>query len=374
MRSFIQITDTTNDILRSLPLGNLSSNTTYSFRVWNNLPQVDGIAALNGLKLNLMYPPKQGIKTLINQDTIQIRCTYSGKRSETISSSFQSFPIENDEYNRLEPNCYNEYEVQIDFSTLSSIQKTNVEQIEMEYNITATYDIEYVPLSLPSVRAVYSNTYIDWSGRTQIDVISQTLMRGRLFISPLSDTRILNTYVINSLSDSAVLNDFTIDIVSISSIFSTTVPVIFVDSNTAIYRTGFDTISVTSDSAIDRMGGFFIMEIYTDTKIIGVLTIDLASDSIMTVLDNEITNVSDTDIIRIGWFRETRRKLTDTRIKYSPATDAPMFSIDSNSWINIQPLSLYQGTDPRTSDTAVKVLGQNPPRLIIESNTRIATP
>ena len=84
MRSFIQITDTNNDILGSLSLGDLSTTETYLFRVWNNLPQEIGVKALKGLELNIMYPPKQGIKTLINEDSIKIRCTYSGERSETV--------------------------------------------------------------------------------------------------------------------------------------------------------------------------------------------------------------------------------------------------------------------------------------------------
>lgn len=160
MRSFIQITDTNNDILRSLSLGDLSSNETYSFRVWNNLSQETGIRALNGLELKLMYPPKQGIKTLVNEDIIKIRCTYSGERSEAVSMSFQSFPISGENFNRLELNCYNEYEVQIDFSDLSTAQKAAVDLIDMEFNITAIYDSDFAPFSLPQQRDVTSDTLI----------------------------------------------------------------------------------------------------------------------------------------------------------------------------------------------------------------------
>ena len=174
MRSFIQLTDTDNDILRSLPLGDLSSTTTYIFRVWNNLPQYGGIAAINNFKLDIAHPPKQGIKTLINEDIIQIRCLYSGKHSETLNSSFQTFPISGDSFNRLEPNCYNEYEVQIDFSDLSVQQKLDVEGIEMEFNVIATYDYEYVPMSLPNYREVLSNTVIEVLEREIMDVLSNT--------------------------------------------------------------------------------------------------------------------------------------------------------------------------------------------------------
>ncbi len=160
MRSFIQITDINNNILRSLSLGDLSSNETYSFRVWNNLSQEVGIRALNGLELNLMYPPKQGIKTLVNEDIIKIRCTYSGERSESVSMSFQSFPISGENFNRLELNCFNEYEVQIDFSDLSVAQKAAVDLIDMEFNITAIYDTDFAPFSLPQQRDITSDTLI----------------------------------------------------------------------------------------------------------------------------------------------------------------------------------------------------------------------
>ena len=160
MRSFIQITDTNNDILRSLSLGDLSSNTTYSFRVWNNLSQEEGIRSLNGLELKLMYPPKQGIKTLVNEDSIKIRCTYSGERSEAVSMSFQSFPITGENFNRLELNCYNEYEVQIDFSNLSTAQKDAVDLIDMEFNVTATYDNDFAPFSLPQERLITTDSLI----------------------------------------------------------------------------------------------------------------------------------------------------------------------------------------------------------------------
>jgi hypothetical protein len=175
MRSFIQITDTDNDILRSLPLGDLSSTTTYSFRVWNNQPQADGIAALNGLNLNLMYPPKQGIKTLVNNNVIKIRCTYSGERSQSVSSSFQSFPITGEDYNRLEPNTYNEYEVQIDFSGLTQDQKDSIDLINMEYNITALYDTEFIPFSLPKSWEFFSDSTITVLGN-EVQILSDTLI------------------------------------------------------------------------------------------------------------------------------------------------------------------------------------------------------
>lgn len=160
MRSFIQVTDTNNNILRSLSLGDLSTGTTYSFRVWNNLAQEVGIRSLNGLKLDLMYPPKQGIKTLVNEDSIKIRCTYSGERSEAVSMNFQSFPISGENFNRLELNTYNEYEVQIDFTVLSVAQKAAVDLIDMEFNITATYDTDFVPFSLPQELLIISDTII----------------------------------------------------------------------------------------------------------------------------------------------------------------------------------------------------------------------
>ncbi len=160
MRSFIQLTDTNNDILKSLPLGDLSSTTTYFFRVWNNQSLYIGIGALRGLELNLMYPPKQGIKTLINEDSIQIRCTYSGELSQAISMSFQSFPITDEAFDRLEPNCYNEYEVQIDFSNLSTEQKITVDTVDMEYNITTTYETEFVPFSIPQKRKIAADSTI----------------------------------------------------------------------------------------------------------------------------------------------------------------------------------------------------------------------
>lgn len=160
MRSFIQVTDTNNDILSSLPLGDLSSTTTYLFRIWNNQPQYVGVAALRGLELKLMYPPKQGITTLINEDSIKIRCTYSGEKSEVVTMAFQSFPISGDEFDRLEPNCYNEYEVQIDFSGLSILQKASVDTVDMEYNITAVYETEFVPFSLSQERELISDSTI----------------------------------------------------------------------------------------------------------------------------------------------------------------------------------------------------------------------
>ncbi len=160
MRSFIQITDTNNDILKSLPLGDLSSTTTYSFRVWNNQSLHAGINALRGLELSLMYPPKQGIKTLVNEDIIQIRCTYSGETSQAVSMNYQLFPITGENFDRLEPNCYNEYEVQIDFSNLSIEQKIAVELIDMEYNITATYDTNVIPFALPQKRQITCDSTI----------------------------------------------------------------------------------------------------------------------------------------------------------------------------------------------------------------------
>lgn len=160
MRSFIQITDTNNDILRSLPLGDLSSITTYSFRVWNNYPNFNGIASIKDLKLNISYPPKQGIQTLINNECIKIRCTYSGKLSETISDSFKNFPIIDERYDILENYCYNEYEVRIDFSNLSSRQKSSVNLIDMVFNITVSYGSLFVPFSISQEKSILSDTSI----------------------------------------------------------------------------------------------------------------------------------------------------------------------------------------------------------------------
>jgi len=346
MRSFIQITDTTNDILRSLPLGDLSSNSTYFFRVWNNLPQADGIAALNGLKLNILYPPKQGIKTLINQDAIQIRCTYSGKYSEDVSSSFQSFPINGDDYNRLEPHCYNEYEVQIDFSNLSTAQKTNVEQIEMEFNIVATYDIEYVPLSLPSVRAIYSDSYI--ANLPIVSIPSNTYINWIFIIDTIdSDSTISLTSEILNTSDTSILNALT---------------VIYALSNTAIYREGFNTITPLSDTAVYRAAFNTLVKI-TDTKIIGVLQKQLESDTLMKAV-YEITKLSNERIVGVD-FGGVFNILTDTRMK---VVDNEI-QTDSDSWI------LYSfETTPTVSDTRIKVLGVIPARLQIESFTKIAAP
>jgi hypothetical protein len=175
MRSFIQLTDTDNDILRSLPLGDLSTATTYSFRVWNNLPNFGGMGALQGLVLNILYPPKQGIQTLINSDIIKVRCTYSGERSESVSNSFQAFPLTGSGYDRLEPSCYNEYEVQIDFTDLTTAQKTSIDTVDMEFNIVATYDSAFAPLSLSQERMLISDTSIERLG-AQVDILADTLI------------------------------------------------------------------------------------------------------------------------------------------------------------------------------------------------------
>lgn len=160
MRSYIQITDTNNEVLRLLPLGDLSSITTYSFRVWNNYSQAAGIAAIKGLTLNLMFPPKQGIQTLVNNDVIKIRCTFSGETSENLSNNFQTFPITGEKYNRLEPYTYNEYEVQIDFSSLTTSQKETIDSIGMEYNISVSYERVLVPFSEPQEKEITSESSV----------------------------------------------------------------------------------------------------------------------------------------------------------------------------------------------------------------------
>jgi len=160
MITFIQIMKTNNNILQTLTLGDVSSTETFSFRVWNNYSQADGIAALNGLKLDLMYPPLQGITTLTKNDVIKIRCTYSGERSRPITSDFQTFPITDGNYDRLEPYTYNEYEVQLDFSTLTQEQKDTINLIDMIFNITVTYTSESVPLEEPQQFDIFSDTSI----------------------------------------------------------------------------------------------------------------------------------------------------------------------------------------------------------------------
>ncbi len=297
MRSFIQITDTDNDILNSLPLGDLSSTITYSFRVWNNLPQAVGIASLNGLKLDLMFPPKQGIKTLVNNEIIKIRCTFSGELSESISTNFQSFPISGETFDRLELNCFNEYEVEIDFSNLSFDQKATVDLVNMEFNITASFDNVFVPFSLPQLRNITTSTFV---------------VRFP-FILLLSDTLIENLIELTLISDSRVkrLGLNTTDIISHSKI-----------------RTQFIKEPV-SDS---RMLIIIQNDTSSDIRIVSVLGSDksISSDGRIKIIDNEFTTIA---LSRIKNVDQTD-SISDSRIKVLGVIPDRL-DIESNTFIII---------------------------------------
>lgn len=206
MTTFIQITDTNNDILQVSPFNNVTTSTvsTVLFRVWNNQPQHDGVQALNSLKLDLMYPPLQGITTLALNDVIQIRCVYSGELSKSITSSFQTFPITDSEFDRLESNTYNEYELQIDFSTLTQLQIDNILTISMKFNVTASWDEEFASLSIPFERMISSNSSIIFLGREIMDTLSDTLILWE-GIHVVADIRVLVNQQIDTSSDTLIV-------------------------------------------------------------------------------------------------------------------------------------------------------------------------
>lgn len=250
MRSFIQLTNTDNEILRSLPLGDLSSTIIYSFRVWNNLQQAVGIASLDGLELNLMYPPKQGIKTLVNNDTIKVRCIYSGERSQLVTSNFQNFPITHSNYDRLEPYTYNEYEIQIDFSNLSIKQKDTVDLIDMEFNIVVTYDNVFFPYEKPKLLRIGSGTSIRGLVTAEILLLSDTLIDTLLELVLLSDSRIkrLEFNVTDKISHTKIRTPFFVDTLSDSRVLVITLTDVMTD--TRIVETLGSEISVNSDGWI----------------------------------------------------------------------------------------------------------------------------
>ena len=154
-----------------------------------------------------MYPPKQGIKTLINNDIIKIRCTFSGERAQSVTSSFQSFPITNENFDRLEPFSYNEYEMQIDFSGLSIPQKSAVNLIDMEFNIVAAFTSLTVPFEEPKLIKIASDTIITVLDREIMNITSDTFVILVIDINTTSDTTIFRAgfAMIDTTSDTTIV-------------------------------------------------------------------------------------------------------------------------------------------------------------------------
>lgn len=103
------------------------------------MSNVPGIERVVGVKLELLFPPEEAINIIVGSGAIQGRCTYSGKTGDTISESFKEFPIESELYDVLYSNSYNEYEIQIDTTKLTSEQLSAVEDVLSKFNLTLTW-------------------------------------------------------------------------------------------------------------------------------------------------------------------------------------------------------------------------------------------
>lgn len=160
MTTEIQLTDEFNRPINSLNLGELTTSETFKFRVWNNRFDAPGVSALSGLQIDLIYPPKPGISLMAKNNAFQIRCTYSGEFSETRNDSFQNFPITGENFNRLDPNSYNEYEVKINFDLLSSAQREDIEDISMTFSLVPSWENIFNQYDVPKLRKVLSDSSI----------------------------------------------------------------------------------------------------------------------------------------------------------------------------------------------------------------------
>lgn len=188
MTTEIQLTDDLNRPINSLKLGELTASDTFKFRVWNNRFNYEGISALSGLQIDLAYPPKPGITLMAKNSAFKIRCTYSGEFSEERNDSFQNFPIIGENFNRLDPNCYNEYEVKIDFDQLSSAQQADVEDIELTFTLVPSWSSVFNQYDIPKLRETLSDA-------TVLLLTENTL---------LSDTRTLNSTTGTLASDTTI--------------------------------------------------------------------------------------------------------------------------------------------------------------------------
>jgi len=88
----------------------------FPFRVWNNLRNLKrGIAKATGIKIKLLYEPLPNHHEL--SPRIRGQCVLSGKLGTSPSpEDFREFPIENVQYDELEPGQFNEYEMRIDLT------------------------------------------------------------------------------------------------------------------------------------------------------------------------------------------------------------------------------------------------------------------
>lgn len=205
MTILIQLTDENNDPINSLDLGEITESATFKVRVWNNRTNEPGVESLEGLTFNLSYPPKLAVTTMAVNDVFKVRCTFSGEFAEEINESFKDFPIESEDYNRLDSGAYTEYEIKLDFSSLSTEQKSDISNILSEFALYPTWSGTFDGRSKPKEREISSDSSI--LSEYEITVTSDTeIILAQVLITTSSTARIkVTNKEIETLSDSSVV-------------------------------------------------------------------------------------------------------------------------------------------------------------------------
>jgi hypothetical protein len=99
------------------------------FRVWNNLRNLKrGIAKATGIKLVMLHEPLPHHNEMSTR--IRGQCVLSGKLGTSPSpEDFREFPIENTQYDELEPGQFNEYEMRIDLTNWPTNKEYLIEDL-----------------------------------------------------------------------------------------------------------------------------------------------------------------------------------------------------------------------------------------------------
>ena len=133
MAVVIVVTDVSNTPIDELDIGSFNeSSAGFKFRVWNNPNDKPGIVSMTGVLISLYGPSLPATQKLILDAKILGRCTYSAKLDGVVSESFKAFPLEDTTYDEIPSNKYNEYEVKVDYSGYSDLQKTSIEDQDIE--------------------------------------------------------------------------------------------------------------------------------------------------------------------------------------------------------------------------------------------------
>lgn len=123
----ITITDDVNTDLDVLTLGTVSTVQTFKCRVWNNRGStLEGITDMTSVVFDMMYSPTPENTIVVRNDCFEARCTYSAKLDAVYAEAYKSFSISHADYDTIPSNKYNEYEIKLDMSGLTTAQKARI--------------------------------------------------------------------------------------------------------------------------------------------------------------------------------------------------------------------------------------------------------